>query len=121
MICDIIDNRFSSEYPGYCRKLTYNVSSGEDKSQVILYYGFPIYTSDVSDEVKNSVHIFYIESDVKGKGFGKFVISEFEKWVKDMGHERTSLQPTNIKLQKYYMKIGYVIKDVWGALMVKNL
>lgn len=79
---------------------------------VILDDGYPVATCrfyEISGEVVTIGRVVVLP-EYRKNGLGSFVISEAEKWIKELGYKGIHID-SRVEAVKFYEKLGYILED----------
>ena len=79
---------------------------------VLLDCGFPVATCRIypSDEKTAMIGRVVVLPEYRGKGLGKQVVEEAERWILELGYSLAVVESRNVAVE-FYRKLGYVITD----------
>lgn len=85
---------------------------------VMLEDGYPIATCRFYEIADNAITIgrVVVLPEYRGKGLGKRVVQEAEKWISELGFSHIEIE-SRVEAVDFYKKLGYVVED---ATVEKN-
>ena len=79
---------------------------------VLLDDGYPVATCRFYEISKGEVTLgrVVVLPEYRGKGLGQLVVSEAEKWIKELGYESIHIDSRTVAVD-FYAKLGYIKTD----------
>lgn len=79
---------------------------------VLLDEGYPVATCRFYEISEKEVTLgrVVVLPEYRGKGLGQYVISEAEKWIKELGYESVHIDSRTVAVE-FYSKLGYETVD----------
>lgn len=83
---------------------------------VLLDDGYPVATCRFYEISKGEVTLgrVVVLPEYRGKGLGQLVVSEAEKWIKELGYESIHIDSRTVAVD-FYARLGYIKTD--GTVM----